>query len=391
MGPGNRGVGDRGNNRVGDGNLANNRPNNVGRSPAYNNWRGPYGDNHRGWMNGYWHGYHNNPGWNWGYGTGVPAWGYGSPYYGWGYSPYANPYYGGGTGGVGGVGQPVAGVASQAPAYDYSQPINTQTPLPADDVTKPALTKFDAAREAFKSGDYPSALKLTDEGLKALPNDATLHEFRALTLFALGQYDQAAQPLYAVLSIGPGWDWTTMAGLYPSVDVYTEQLRALEGYLRKNPRSSGAHFVLAYHYLTQGNNDAAVAQLKDVQKLTPSDTLSAQLIKALSPASEAPETVPSPSTGKEGKLAGTWKAAPAKQTSIKLNLQDDGTFTWKANVNGKPQDIAGKWSATGGILTLADEAKGGALVGNVAWQDESQFNFRALGAPGDDPGLNFSR
>ena len=42
-----------------------------------------------------------------------------------------------------------------------------------------------------------------------MPNDASLHEFRALVLFALGQYEQAAATLYAVLSNGPGWDWTT--------------------------------------------------------------------------------------------------------------------------------------------------------------------------------------
>ena len=37
----------------------------------------------------------------------------------------------------------------------------------------------------------------------ALPGDAVLHEFRALCLFALGEYQQAASPLYAVLSVGP--------------------------------------------------------------------------------------------------------------------------------------------------------------------------------------------
>ena len=48
-------------------------------------------------------------------------------------------------------------------------------------------------------------------------------------LFAVGKYDLAAGPLYAVLSVGPGWDWTTMAGLYPDIDVYTAQLRNAGG------------------------------------------------------------------------------------------------------------------------------------------------------------------
>ena len=68
------------------------------RPPAYNNWRGAYGGYHQGWANGYWHGYHNNPNWNWGSfavgaTTGVAAWAVGSSIYGWGYAPYANPYY----------------------------------------------------------------------------------------------------------------------------------------------------------------------------------------------------------------------------------------------------------------------------------------------------------
>ena len=86
------------------------------------------------------------------------------------------------------------------------------------------MQTFDAARAAFKAGNYAEALQQTDQALKALPNDAAINEFRALCLFALKQYDQAAATLYAVLSAGPGWDWTTLSGLYPSVDVYTEQV-----------------------------------------------------------------------------------------------------------------------------------------------------------------------
>ena len=43
--------------------------------------------------------------------------------------------------------------------------------------------------------DYAGALRLTDEALKVLPNDATLHEFRALVLFAVEKYELASGPL----------------------------------------------------------------------------------------------------------------------------------------------------------------------------------------------------
>ena len=126
-------------------------------------------------------------------------------------------------------------------------------------------------------------MALTDESLKTLPNDATAHEFRALCLFALGQYDPASAALYAVLSVGPGWDWTTMIGLYADPNIYTQQQRALEAAVSANPGAAPPHFVLAYHYLTQGNSEAAIGQYQEVVKLQPGDKLSAGLMVALTP------------------------------------------------------------------------------------------------------------
>ncbi len=127
----------------------------------------------------------------------------------------------------------------------------------------------------------PEALDLTDQAIRQLPNDASLHEFRGVTLFALGRYADAAAPLYAVLAVGPGWDWPTFIGLYPNVSVYTEQLRALESYCRENAGSAPARFVLSYLYLTQGHSDAALEQLKRVVALQPTDTIAAGLIQRL--------------------------------------------------------------------------------------------------------------
>ena len=60
---------------------------------------------------------------------------------------------------------------------------------------------------------------------------------------------------------------------------------------------------------------------------------------------------------------------------------------------GKPvQTIAGKSTLANGTLTLADQdGQNGALVGQVAWQDDNHMTFRILGAPQDDPGLKFER
>ena len=59
---------------------------------------------------------------------------------------------------------------------------------------------------------YKAALAKVDQAIASVQRHL-LHEFRGLTLFALGRYKEAAAADYAVLSAGPGWDWTTLSGL----------------------------------------------------------------------------------------------------------------------------------------------------------------------------------
>ena len=94
---------------------------------------------------------------------------------------------------------------------------------------------------------------------------------------------------------------------------------------------------------------------------------------------------------KPGKLAGEWTARPTNDTIIRLKMSDDGAFTWSVDSKGKTQDLAGKWSLTDDLLTLAQSGQGGALVGRATWQDDARWNFRVLGAGPEDPGLSFTR
>ena len=111
------------------------------------------------------------------------AFGLGSGLYNWGYGSYYNPYYYSAPSTII-VNQPVAG---GQPLYDYSQPLDTTAPPPEESVASAATSIFDEARAAFMAGDYPTALQKTDMSLVKMPNDPTIHEFRALVLFALGQ------------------------------------------------------------------------------------------------------------------------------------------------------------------------------------------------------------
>jgi hypothetical protein len=368
-----------------------------------------YGGYHQGWVHGYWNG-HDAAAWGWrspywggvgwgaaglglglgvgvGLGWGLPAWGMGSGLYSMGYMPYVNPYYDAPV--------VVAGQPASADVYNYAQPIDTVSAAPAEDVIDPAQTAFAAARDSFRQGNYDQALQQTNDALAKLPNDSDLHEFRALCLFALGRYDEAAATVYAVLSVGPGWDWTTLIGLYPDVAVYTAQLRALESYCKAHPDSAAAYFALAYQYLAEGHTETAVNVLRRVVALKPSDTLSAKLLRQLDPSQDKPaaavaaapaDTTPPPGAS----IAGTWNAQPAAGTTIALTLQPGGDFNWQVTQNGKTQQFKGASTFGDGLLTLAQE-NGPALVGRVTWNDPNHMTFRVAGEGPDDPGLRFAK
>ena len=76
---------------------------------------------------------------------------------------------------------------------------------------------LDAARDAFLQGNYRAALSQANRAIAGNPNDPLPHEFRSLACFALKQYKEAAAGAYAVLSAGPGWDWTTLSSFYPDI------------------------------------------------------------------------------------------------------------------------------------------------------------------------------
>lgn len=388
-------------NRIGNNNVNINRndvhPGDWGYRPdgGWGNaggWGRPYAN---GWVHGYWHGRGDN--WWGGYGLGLATglgagwlgWGYGSAAWDWGYQPYVNPYY-----------VAPAVVVDQPVVYDYAQPISTEAPAPPDDQASQAGQAFDQARAAFMQGDYPTAAKLADQALALTPNDATLHEFRAIVQFAQGQFEQAAASLYAVLSVGPGWDWTTLIGLYPNVTVYTEQLRALEAYRDAHPDSAAPRFVLAYLYLTAGDKASAAKQLQRVVQLLPTDKLSAALLGKLQPTdAAAPAPTPQPAAAPAApagptvdlkSLVGSWSASPAPGTTIALKIAPDDTFTWDVVRGGKSQPLTGKAAIEGGNVLVLTRDSGGQLPGTIALKPGVGFTFKLAGGPADDPGLDFA-
>src|SRR5204862_5794138 len=119
--------------------------------------------------------------------------------------------------------------------------------------TADGMKNFNAARASFYEGSYKEALASTNKALVTMPKDAVIHEFRALVLFAMGNYKESAATLHPVLAVGPGWDWTTMCSLYPDVNTYTKQMRNLETWVGENPKEAYGHFLMGYHYMTCGH------------------------------------------------------------------------------------------------------------------------------------------
>ena len=321
-----------------------------------------------------------------------------------GYWNYSNPY--------------CYGPAARTVVYDYSQPIlvssspsyavqsspavaeTFETPPPA---SEPGLAAFEAARDTFRQGDYATSLAMVDEALVELPNDAVLHEFRGLVLFSLGQYDEAAAPLYAVLAVGPGWDWSTLSSLYPDVPTYTAQLRALELHVRANPESSQGHFVLGYHYLTCGHEDAAARQLKEVLRITPGQKVATDLLTMLlgpeavedvdgagqpvAPPVPPPAGIEAPALKPE-QVQGAWKATGPDNSTFELTLQQDGAFTWKFQRDGRAEQVQGVWALDGNTLAMEPDS-GGTMLAEISSATDAGFTFRMAGATDDDAGLRF--
>jgi len=225
---------------------------------SYGGYSRPYSSWHQGWQYG---------SWNWA--TRPTFWtnySSASVFGTTGTRVYTNPYV---------VGTPIT-----VGTVNYANPL-PDPPKTIPEVSDEAMTPFKEARDAFRRGDYKTALERVDKAIEKAPADTTLSEFRALCLFAMKDYKQAAQVIYPVLSAGPGWNWETIKALYGDPDTYTAHLRALEDYHIANGKEASACFLLAYHYLVLDYPKNARTHLKHVTELLPNDQLAPELLKSL--------------------------------------------------------------------------------------------------------------
>lgn len=365
------------------------------REDAREDWQdwagGRHWDDH--WHHDHWHGHFDNY-WHhmWDHhpvysAFRVTVWGVNRVNYLFGWRTYYNPY-------------PVA-VYPQTTVINYNEPLVSYAPIEqyaiapattesaapetvesASDVPDAAVDQFDAAREAFADGDYETALKSVDEAIAELPKDATLHEFRSLILFALKKYRESTAAIHAVLAVGPGWNWSTMSGLYEDTDDYVNQLRELEETVKSNSDAADTKFLLAYHYLTMGHNDNAIQLLQSVLKLEPRDNVAADLVTMLggelpdSAARPEPADLPGPKAT-EQELLGTWKTK-SDDAAFELSLEKSGEFTWTYSADGDIQKIQGVYAVDDGVLAMEPDS-GGVMLAEVGRPENDSFVFQQAG------------
>lgn len=323
---------------------------------------------------------------------GMTTWGINCVAWGMGISSYYNPYY---TTPVIVDDQPVATYDQPlvGGGEDTSQSTDTQSDSTSDSSSDPLVEAVDSARQAFYDGNYDQALQLINKALALAPRDAAVNEFRSLCLFALGQYQDSAATIHAVLAAGPGWDWTTMISLYGDADAYSQQLRQLEEAVRSNPDVAANHFLLGYHYLTGNHKDAAVKQWQDASRLASNDQLSAELVKMYSPQDQnsQPPAAQAPAPNLEqpaypmDKLYGDWSAS-GDAGQFALTLGNDNKFTWKFTRNGQPQSVTGVYIVRGNNLVLQPDS-GGTIAATITLSG-NQLKFVPVG---DVKTLTFTR
>ena len=328
---------------------------------------------------------------------GLVGWGVGNLIFNSGYHSYYNPYptqtvvvYNNGSNNNLDYSQPVTSSAEQA-----VEQRSEMSEKESDSLATKASEAFDLAMTSFKSGDYLTALKKTDEAISYDPGETVQHEFRALCLFALQKYMDSASVLNSVLSSNPGWGWDTMIGLYGSSATYETQLRALEDYTKKNSKAADAQFLLGYHYMTASHFEEAQKAFAKCVELQPRDQVANQLLKLTnnSTSGEGETTARLTPVKKYDppsleEMHGKWVV---KTDKGKINLTIDGKnkFVWTYDDGKSPFKFAGDASMDDGLLVLSDADS--QIVGAVELKDAKTLNFIIAGGTEGDPGLNFTK
>ena len=241
-----------------------------------------------------------------------------------------------------------------------------------------------------------TALAQVDQAIAQVPNDTVLHEFRGLVLFALGRYKEAAAADYAVLSAGPGWDWTTLSaplserGCLHGATPRLGAVRKIEpgGIGREIPAGRKLPDLRLHRCCrrtAQGQSCNWIPRtscppncsVAFPHRILPSRRYRANRRRLRSrPMRRA-----------------SWATGPRRVPIAPRSnwpWPADGKFTWALDQKGKPQQFSGTYTVADNLLVLK-QGDNPMMVGQVASLASDRFNFKLAGDNPSDPGLTFVR
>lgn len=275
-----------------------------------------------------WFNYYYGPGLGLGLGLGygLSSFAYGYPYYC--YSPvstYTNYYT---TYGYDSTPQVVDNPAVQAPqmlAQNVAKPVD-----PDNEHLAEAIDFAGRGEEDFRNRRYDSAIRNWQHALVDDPRNGALVMLMAQALFAAEQYNEAAGAVQQGMRMLPQEKWGTVVEnytqIYPNIQDYTDQLRALEKARNESLEQPALRFLLGYHYGYLGYPKQAVRELTKCVELAPQDQMGKILLarfegKRVDQPGPSPGETPDGSAAERGPSTASGTAAEPTSDSSKPSDQ----------------------------------------------------------------------
>lgn len=181
------------------------------------------------------------------------------------YNYYTYNYYGDTTQ----PSQSVIGGSNQITPVDHNTFADVRARMALQQAQEPATATvadiyFEEAVKAFEKADYTLALEKFALARQNAPEDMVLPFAYAQTLFAKGQYTEAAATIRQVVeNLKPETEGVLYPrGLYAKEEVLFEQIVSLAEKAELNNTDSDLQLLLGYHLLGIGETDQAIGPLE---------------------------------------------------------------------------------------------------------------------------------
>jgi hypothetical protein len=151
--------------------------------------------------------------------------------------------------------------------------------------------------QQFAQGDYRQASDTFLKAIVAQPDNPKARFAYGQTLFALGQYQSAAEAIRQGLALDLTWPQAQMdlRSAYGDPSEFSRQLGQLESYLAAHPEDTNARFLLAYNLYFSGQKDRAREEFSKLAGANPLDKAPELFLNYL-PVTSGSATTPGPVT-----------------------------------------------------------------------------------------------